>query len=275
MKTDRRASGAEPPAAPPSTGSEDRGSEGPSGSAGPPAPDGRGAPGRRAPGAGFAEEAEPDAAGPGPAAERGGAPGAPPPPEEGAEPGEGPGPEAGARAGGAPPAGGPGEPADGEGEEPADTVESLRARLDEARTEAEAEREAGLRARAEAENVRRRAARDVEQAHRFGVEGLVSELLPVRDGLELGVEAAQDEGGSVDALLEGTRMTLRMLTAALRKFGAAEIDPEGEAFDPAFHQAMSMQEAEGVEPGMVLQVFQKGCLLHGRVVRPAMVIVSK
>ena len=273
METDRRAAGAEPPAAPSSSGNEDRGSEGgPSGSAGgSPAPDGRSAPGRQAAGAGFAE-----AAAPGAAAERAGAHGAAPfASGEGAGPEEGPRPEAGAQAGGPPPGGGPDEPAAGEEEEPADTVESLRARLDEARAEAEAERETGLRARAEAENVRRRAARDVEQAHRFGVEGLVSELLPVRDGLELGVKAAQDEGGSVDALLEGTRMTLRMLTAALQKFGAVEIDPEGEAFDPAFHQAMSMQEAEGVEPGMVLQVFQKGCLLHGRVVRPAMVIVSK
>lgn len=263
MNTDRRAAGAEPPAASSCAGSEDRGSEEPSGSAEAPAPGGRGGPA-------LAEEAEPAAADPGPAGERGGgADGAPEPPEEGTA-----SEAAGARAG-PPPGGGPGEPAAGEGGEPADTVESLRVRLDEARAEAEAEREAALRARAEVENVRRRAARDVEQAHRFGVEGLISELLPVRDGLELGVKAAQDEGGGVDALVEGTQMTLRMLTAAFQKFGADEIDPEGEAFDPAFHQAMSMQEAEGVEPGTVLEVFQKGCLLHGRVVRPAMVIVSK
>ena len=258
MNTDRRAAGAEPPAASSCAGSEDRGSEEPAGSAEAPAPGGRGGPA-------LAEEAEPAAADPGPAGERGGgADGAPEPPEEGAAS------EAAAERTEA-----AGEPAAGEGGEPADTVESLRARLDEARAEAEAEREAALRARAEVENVRRRAARDVEQAHRFGVEGLISELLPVRDGLELGVKAAQDEGGGVDALVEGTQMTLRMLTAAFQKFGADEIDPEGEAFDPAFHQAMSMQEAEGVEPGTVLEVFQKGCLLHGRVVRPAMVIVSK
>lgn len=260
MNTERRAAGAEPPAASSRAGSGDRGSEEPSGSAESPAPGGGGGP---AP----AEEAAPDAADPGPAAERGGgADGVPEPPEGSAAPEEAPASEAAAERT---------EPAAGEGEEPADTVESLRVRLDQARAEAEAEREAALRARAEVENVRRRAARDVEQAHRFGVEGLISELLPVRDGLELGVKAAQDEGGGVDALVEGTQMTLRMLAAALQKFGVVEIDPEGEAFDPAFHQAMSMQEAEGVEPGKVLQVFQKGCVLHGRVVRPAMVIVSK
>ena len=168
-----------------------------------------------------------------------------------------------------------GEAPAGEPEEAADTVESLRTRLDAAREDAERERDVALRARAEVENVRRRATRDVEQAHRFGVEGLVRELLPMRDSLELGIGAAREEGSTVEALAEGTEMTLRMLTAALEKFGAVEVDPAGEDFDPRFHEAMSMQEAEGVESGKVIQVFQKGCLLHGRVVRPAMVVVSR
>ena len=173
------------------------------------------------------------------------------------------------------PEGEPGSAAPGEPDGGVETIESLRARLDAVRGEAERERDAALRARAEVENVRRRAARDVEQAHRFGVEGLVGELLPVRDGLELGIRAAREEGSSVEALAEGTELTLRMLSAALEKFGAVEVDPAGEDFDPRFHEAMSMREAEGMEPGKVLQVFQKGCLLHGRVVRPAMVIVSR
>ena len=168
-----------------------------------------------------------------------------------------------------------GDPGDAREDAAADNLETLRTRLEAARREADGEREAALRARAEAENVRRRAARDVEQAHRFGIEGLVRELLPVRDGLELGSRAGEEEGSSVETLLEGTAMTLRMLSAALEKFGAVEVDPAGEDFDPRFHQAMSIQEAEGVESGKVIQVFQKGCLLHGRVVRPAMVIVSK
>ena len=156
-----------------------------------------------------------------------------------------------------------------------ETLDSLRAQLEEARREVLEERDAAVRARAEVENVRRRATRDVEQAHRFGVEGLVRELLPVRDGLELGSRAGQEEGGTVETLVEGTEMTLRMLNAALGKFGAVEVDPAGEDFDPRYHQAMSTREADGVESGKVVQVFQKGCVLHGRVVRPAMVIVSK
>ena len=80
---------------------------------------------------------------------------------------------------------------------------------------------------------------------------------------------------TVGSLAEGTEMTLRILTSVLEKFGVVEVNPEGEDFNPQFHQAMSMREAQGVESGKVLQVFQKGCLLNGRVVRPAMVIVSK
>ena len=235
-----------------------------------------GAPGVETPPAG---DGPPEGAGSGPEPEASGPPsgsgdGAEPPPAEGsaADCAGPPGPEAGDERGEGFPEGSA-EPA--EAGEASDTVESLRARLDEARDEAGRERDAALRARAEVENVRRRAERDVERAHRFGVEGLVAELLPVRDGLELGLRASGEEGSTVEALAEGAEMTLRMLGAALEKFGAVEVDPAGEDFDPRFHEAMTMQEAEGVEPGKVLQVFQKGCVLHGRVVRPAKVIVSR
>ena len=167
------------------------------------------------------------------------------------------------------------EPDEGAEEVAVETEETLLVQLEDVRRELENEREAALRARAEVENVRRRAARDVEQAHRFGLEGIVGELLPIRDGLELGARAAKEEGSTVESLAEGTEMTLRMLTGVLEKFGAVEVNPEGEDFDPSFHQAMSMSEAEGVASGKVLQVFQKGYLLNGRVVRPAMVIVAK
>lgn len=160
-------------------------------------------------------------------------------------------------------------------EMPEEIADALRRELDEALAALEGEREAALRARAEVENVRRRAARDVEQAHRFGVEGLVTELLPVIDSLELGLRAAREEGAAGEALAEGTEMTLRMLTGALEKFGVAEVNPEREPFNPEFHEAMSMQEDPEAGPGVVLQVFQKGFVLNGRVVRPAMVIVSK
>lgn len=214
---------------------------------------------------------EPEASGPSSGPGGDGASAAPPPAEGSAADVGGPpgGPEAEDGRGEAPP-GEAAEPADA-----ADTVESLRIRLDEALDEARRERDAALRARAEVENVRRRAERDVERAHRFGVEGLVAELLPVRDGLELGIRASGEEGSTVEALAEGTEMTLRMLNAALEKFGAVEVDPAGEDFDPRFHEAMTMREADGVEPGKVLQVFRKGCLLHGRVVRPAKVVVSR
>ena len=214
---------------------------------------------------------EPEASGPSSGPGGDGASAAPPPAEGSAA-------DAGGPSGGPGAEDGRGEAPPGEAAEPADaadTVESLRIRLDEALDEARRERDAALRAHAEVENVRRRAERDVERAHRFGVEGLVAELLPVRDGLELGIRASGEEGSTVEALAEGTEMTLRMLSAALEKFGAVEVDPAGEDFDPRFHEAMTMQEAEGMEPGKVLQVFRKGCLLHGRVVRPAKVIVSR
>lgn len=178
-------------------------------------------------------------------------------------------------AGQAPGAGGEseigGEPEAGEQE----SLESLRAALEEARRRADAESEAQLRALAEMENLRKRAVRDVEQAHRFGIEGLVGELLPVLDGLELGIKAASEEGSTPAALGEGTAMTQRLLLAALEKFGVVEIDPGDEAFDPQYHQAVSTREAEGVEAGRVVEVVQKGFALNGRVVRAAMVVVSK
>ena len=265
MNEDCRPANGEPAADTSPSVDEARGAETPTASDG--APEGEGS----APGGGPESPASGAAAGSGDGAEPSAAGSATDPEaagESGPEAGGGPGPEAEAE----------GEPVQapaGEPEEAAETVASLRARLDEALAEAQRERDAALRARAEVDNVRRRAERDVEQAHRFGIEGLVRELLPVRDGLELGIRAAGEEGSTVEALGEGTEMTLRMLSAALEKFGAVEVDPDGEDFDPRFHEAMTMQQAEGVEPGKVLQVFQKGCLLHGRVVRPAKVIVSR
>ena len=266
MNEDRRPASGETAADTSPSVDEAKGAETPTASDG--APEGEGG----APGGGPESPASGSAAGTGDGTEPSAAGSATEPEaagESGPEAGGEPGPEAEGEPAEAP-AGEPEEPA-----EAAETVASLRTRLDVAFAEAQGERDAALRARAEVENVRRRAERDVEQAHRFGIEGLVRELLPVRDGLELGIRAAGEEGSTVEALAEGTEMTLRMLSAALEKFGAVEVDPGGEDFDPRFHEAMTMQQAEGVEPGKVLQVFQKGCLLHGRVVRPAKVIVSR
>ncbi len=132
-----------------------------------------------------------------------------------------------------------------------------------------------LRVQAEMENLRKRAQRDVESAHKYGLERFVDELLPVRDSMELGLKAAREEGADVETVREGVELTLKMLSAALDKFGVQEINPVDARFDPEYHQAMSMQEAEGVESGTVTMVVQKGFQLNGRLVRPALVMVAK
>jgi len=147
--------------------------------------------------------------------------------------------------------------------------------LAEARRQAKENLDRALRAQAELENVRRRMTRDVENAHKFALERFVSELLPVKDSLELGLAASDDKEASAAGIAEGIELTLRMLEQAMEKFGIRVVDPAGEPFDPEFHQAMTMQESDTAESGTVLTVVQKGCLLNGRLVRPAMVIVAK
>ncbi len=129
-----------------------------------------------------------------------------------------------------------------------------------------------LRTAAELENVRKRAARDVENARKFALERFARELLAVKDSLEMGLAAA--ENASVESLLEGSAATLMILSNTLQQFGIAEVNPEGEPFDPEFHEAISMQPSSDVEPGSVVTVVQKGYSLNGRLLRPAMVIVA-
>lgn len=154
--------------------------------------------------------------------------------------------------------------------------EELLLTLQDARAQADAHWNELLRARAELANLQRRAERDVEHAHKYGLEKFVSELLPVIDSLELGLSAAEAVGaGAQDKLREGVELTLKMLVGAVTKFGVQVVDPRGERFDPALHQAMAMQPASpGGEAGQVLAVYQKGYLLNDRLVRPAMVVVS-
>ncbi|MGE0031136.1 MAG: nucleotide exchange factor GrpE [Steroidobacteraceae bacterium] len=146
------------------------------------------------------------------------------------------------------------------------------ARLAEAEARAEQHRADFLRAIAELENFRKRSAREVEAARQYGVERLASELLPVADTLALALESA----GSADVatLVEGQHATLRLLQKAFERAGITEVDPAGQAFDPALHEAMAMQPSAGHPPHTVLQVVQKGWLLNGRLLRPARVIVS-
>ena len=129
-----------------------------------------------------------------------------------------------------------------------------------------------LRAAAELENVRKRAARDVEHAHKFALENFGRDLLAVVDSLEMGLAAA--DNADAEALREGSEATCKLLKKTLERFGIAEVDPEGEPFDPEMHEAMSVMPAPNAEPGSVVQVIQKGFALNGRLLRPARVIVA-
>ena len=153
-------------------------------------------------------------------------------------------------------------------------IEALRAELEQAVEQAEAERERALRTRAEMENLRKRAARDVENAHKYALQGFVGELLPIMDSLQLGLAAAGDTE-AVQDLREGMALTLKMFNAALEKFGVRVIDPLDEKFNPEQHEAVSMREAEGRESGTVITVMQKGYELNGRLIRAATVMVAK
>lgn len=161
------------------------------------------------------------------------------------------------------------------GDAPQLSVEELVAALAAARGEAESHRDQHLRLRAEQENVKRRHAAELEKAHKFALDGFARELLQVRDSLELGHTAAQDQSADVDKLREGTELTLKLLRDVMEKFGVVEIDPLDQPFDPEFHQAISMQPRSDVPPNTVVAVVQKGYSLNGRLMRPAMVLVSQ
>ena len=154
-----------------------------------------------------------------------------------------------------------------------DEVERLQQLLVEADQRAKDHWEQYLRAAAELDNVRKRAQRDIEAANRYGLEKFAAELLPVRDSLELAVQ----NSGRADArsLREGQEATLQLLTRALEKLGVTIIDPLGEPFDPARHEAMMAQPSNTAEPNSVLQVVQPGYELNGRLLRPARVIVAR
>ncbi len=160
-------------------------------------------------------------------------------------------------------------------EESQPAPEDLTLMLEDARAKVDQHWEALLRAKAELENLRKRSRRDVENAHKFGNEKFIAELLPVKDSMELGLSAASENGVGVEKVREGMELTLKMLQTAMAKFGVTEVNPEGEKFDPELHQAMTMQETDAVEPGTVVTVIQKGYVLNDRLVRPALVIVAK
>jgi len=154
-------------------------------------------------------------------------------------------------------------------------AQELQLLLEDARNKADEHWNQLLRLQAEMENSRRRAERDVENAHKYALERFTQDLLPVKDSLELGLAAASGDDESVAKLREGTELTLKMLTQALEKYGIKEVNPVGQPFNPDLHQAMSMQESADKPANTVLAVMQKGYTLNERLVRPALVVVSK
>jgi len=153
--------------------------------------------------------------------------------------------------------------------------EELSLMLEDARGKADDHWDQLVRVKAELENSRKRQTRELENAHKFALERFVNELLPVRDSMELGLNAAREEGAGVDKLVEGTELTLKLFSDVMERFEVVQINPKGESFDPEFHQAISMQPRDDVPPNTVVVVVQKGYTLNDRLVRPAMVIVSQ
>lgn len=153
-----------------------------------------------------------------------------------------------------------------------DAEADLEAQIRDAEKRAQESHEQLLRVRADMENLRKRTQKDLENAHKFGIEKFVAELLPVMDSMELGLAV---EDASVESLREGMELTRNMLQKAMEKFGVEAVNPENEPFNPEHHQAMTLQPSAEMDPNTVIAVMQKGYLLNGRLVRPAMVMVSK
>ncbi|HET7922059.1 MAG TPA: nucleotide exchange factor GrpE [Gammaproteobacteria bacterium] len=162
-----------------------------------------------------------------------------------------------------------------ETEQAGDPAAEWQAKLAEAEAKAAANWDSYLRLAAEMENLRKRAQRDLENAHKFGLERFLAELLPVKDSLELGIAAA-GEAAHAEGHKEGMDMTLKLLATLLERVGVAEISPaKGDAFNPELHEAMAMQDDAETAPGAVLSTVQKGYQLNGRLLRPARVLVAK
>ena len=153
-----------------------------------------------------------------------------------------------------------------------DSEDAELAELQAMRELAAANHDRYLRAVAELDNVRKRAARDVEKARRYGLERLAQALLPVIDSLEAGLASA--EQATAESLLDGKRATMRLMNSALEQVGIKELDPHGEPFDPALHEAMAVAPSDNAEPGTVIEVFQKGYSIHDRLLRAARVVVA-
>ena len=160
-------------------------------------------------------------------------------------------------------------------DEPLDENALLTKQLAEAEAKAADNWDRLLRLQADMENQRKRAQNDVNKARKFALESIVNDLLPVKDSLEMGLAAAGSDEVDPKSIIEGAELTLKMLAQVFEKNNIIEVNPVDEKFDPEFHQAMSMQEVEGKAPNTVTGVMQKGYTLNERLVRPALVMVSK
>lgn len=152
-------------------------------------------------------------------------------------------------------------------------VEALQQALAAAQDEVATLKDQALRATAELQNVRRRAEQDVEKAHKFGLDKFTNEMLPIIDSLERTLDACSVDDEATKALREGVEMTHKMFVSGLAKFNIEQVDPQGQPFDPELHQAMSMVPSPDHEANTVMAVMQKGYTMHGRLIRPAMVVV--
>ena len=153
-------------------------------------------------------------------------------------------------------------------------VEFLQGQLEKLQEQSKVSLDKVVRAQAEMENLRKRAARDVENAHKYALEKFINELLPIMDSLELGLSASV-KAKNLDDLCKGMELTLEMFNTVMEKFGITMIEPKGEKFDPELHDAVSMQETDDSNSGIIIEVMQKGYTLNGRLIRPAMVVVAK
>ena len=153
-------------------------------------------------------------------------------------------------------------------------IEALTQEIEALKLAAAENLDKAMRALAELENVRKRTARDIENAHKYALERFIAELLPIMDSMSFGISAS-DNADDIAGLREGMDLTLKMFSTTLEKFGVKVIDPQGEKFNPDRHEAVYTQELADVEPGTVISVAQKGYELNGRLVRPAIVIVAK
>jgi molecular chaperone GrpE len=159
--------------------------------------------------------------------------------------------------------------------EAATSVEDLVTRVQVLEEQLAAAQDQSLRVAADLQNVRRRAEQDVEKAHKFALEKFAGDLLPIVDSLERGLDLSNPDDESIRPMREGIELTLKMFADTLKRYHLEAIDPHGQPFNAEHHQAMAMQESADVEPNSVLKVFQKGYQLNGRLLRPAMVVVSK